>query len=409
VNRRSKKLDISLYDTIFLFILALIPRFTFLISKMLLPEGLPQAYDAKEFINQAHLLMDKGIIDIDFNGIFYVGFYSILGLILKIINSTDAFVVFQMLINALTVILVYKLGVEILHRRAAIISSLLYAFLLPLIHWSIFITSDSLFISLMVLQAYLAVRCIKYNRTSCWVKLLLISIYMVFFRPTGIITLAFTMIYLLINIDVKGFIIRHKKIVVIAAGIMVVFLTIAIEKIINNPLTGSIERNMYWLLTEIYSNGQMYDIKTPYDLKFDAKIPPGEDYIFAFTYFKDNFLSIMSLYLRRIVAFAGVWIWKLNEMPLIRGISYLTFYGVTFLLMIIGVIDMFKKDLMKRGSIVLFMIGSIMIFTTFFFMDSAYRYRVPALVFGIYLLAQGISAVTECIRVKPFSKIRFGR
>lgn len=406
MNYRTNKLDRSLYDTIFLFVLAMIPRFIFLVSSMLRPEGLPQAFDAKEFINQAHLLMNKGVINLDFNGVFYVGFYSVLGLFLKIINSTDAFVVFQMLINALTVILVYKLGMEILDKRAAIISSVLYSFLLPIIYWSIFITTDSLFISLMLLQAYLSVLCIKYNRKNSWIKLLFVSIYMIFFRPTGIVTLVFTIIYLLINLDVKGFIIKHKRIAVVTGGILVIFLVIAIEKIIHNPLTGSIERNMFWLLTEIYSNGQMYDIKTPYDLKFNAKVPPGQDYIFAFTYFKYNFLNIINLYLRRIAAFAGVWIWKISEMPLLWSVSHIVFYGATFLFMIIGVIDMHRKSLMKKGSIVLFMIGSILIFTTFFFMDSAYRYRVPALVFGVYLVSQGISSIIEWIRMKPFNKIR---
>lgn len=404
MNRRTKLVSKSSYDYIILFVLALIPRFIYLTKKMMLPGGLPKAFDTKVYLEQARDFAYHGYVQMDFNGIFYVSYYSVLGIFLRAFNSTLAFVIFQMLINALTVILVYKLGMEISSRKAAIISGVLYSFLLPLIHWSIFITTDSLFVTLMILQAYISVRCIKYNIRRNWIELLLISLYMVFFRPTGIITLAFTAIYLLINLNIKGFVLKHRKAFLSALGIFIVLIAVFINKIISHPVLKSLEANMYWLLTEVYTNGQMYDIRTSHDYIFKAKVPPGHDFVFAINYFKNNFSDIMILYLRRILTFAGVWVWKLHDLTALRRIIYIAFSSGVFILFVVGIIDMVIKRTMKKASIVLFMIASIMIFTVFFFMDSAYRYRVPALVFSIYPVAQGIVAFVELIKTRVYTK-----
>jgi 4-amino-4-deoxy-L-arabinose transferase and related glycosyltransferases of PMT family len=403
--RRLKAQDKNLRDLLCLVILALIPRIAFIIYKIHIRGALPQAYDTKMYLEQAYAFINEGIIDKDFNGIFYVSYYSFLGVLLKIFRSTDIIVYIQMFINALTVILVYKLGKEIFNRRAAIVSGILYSFLYPLIHWSIFITTDSLFITLMLLQAYFAVLCVKYNRRDSWIKLVILSVYMIFFRPTGIVTLAFTALYLMINADIKGFISRHKKIMISFAVVLAGLLIVIVKIMISLPLTGSLQRNLYWLLTEVYTNGQVYDIKTPYDMKFEAIIPPGNDFTFAALYFKHNFSKILLLYLRRIASFSGVWIWKLNTMSVFKTVTYLLFYGMSFVLLVIGIIDTFRQKLARKGSIVFFMILSIMLFTTFFFMDSAYRYRVPALVFGIFLIAQGAVAAKDYIKAK-FSALK---
>jgi len=402
VNPGTKEISKSSYDYLALFLLALIPRFFFLTRKMMLPGGLPKAFDSKVFLEQARDFAYHGYVQLDLNGIFYVSYYSILGIFLRLFHSTLAFVIMQMLINALTVILVYKLGIEIFDRKAAIISGIIYSFLFPLIHWSIFITTDSLFVTLMLLQAYLSVRCIKYNKRSSWIKLLLISIYMIFFRPTGIITLAFTAIYLLINLNIKGFVLKHRRVFLSALGILIVLIAVTANKIFSHPVLKSFEANLYWLLTEVYTNGQMYDVRSSHDYIFNAKVPPGNDFLFALNYFKNNFTDIMILYFRRIITFAGVWVWKFHDLTVIRRTVYIAFSSMVFILLVIGIIDMFRKRIMKRASIVLFMIASIMIFTIFFFMDSAYRYRVPALAFAIYPVAQGIGAVIELVRVKLF-------
>jgi hypothetical protein len=402
--RRIEAQDKNFRDLLCLVILALIPRIIYLIYKIHIHGGLPQAYDTKMYLEQAYAFIDKGIVDKDFNGIFYVSYYSILGLLLKIFHSTDIIVYIQMFINALTVILVYKFGNEILNRRAAIISGIFYSFLYPLIHWSIFITTDSFFITLMLLQAYIAVLCVKYNKRDSWIKLIVLSLYMIFFRPTGIVTLTFTALYLLVNADIKGFIRRHRKIAISAAVVLAGFLAAAVKIMISQPLTGSLERNLYWLLTEVYTNGQMYDIRTPYDMKFDAIIPPGYDFVFAAAYFKNNFLNVLLLYLRRIAAFNGVWVWKLNTMSSFKIILYFLFYGLAYVFLFIGIVDMHRERLMRKGSIVFFMILSILLFTTFFFMDSAYRYRVPALVFIIFPVAQGVVATLNHIKSKNMVK-----
>lgn len=407
MEREIKAHDKNLRDLICLVILALLPRIVYLSYKIHVHGGLPQAYDTKMFLDQAYAFINEGIVDKDFNGIFYVSFYSIVGLLLKVFRSTYIIVYIQMFVNALTVMLVYKLGKEILNRRAAIISGIIYSFLYPLIHWSIFITTDSFFITLMLLQSYLAVLCVKYKKRVNWLELIIVSVYMIFFRPTGIITLVFTAFYLLINADIKGFVRRHKKIVLAFSALFAVLLAVTVKILINYPLTGSLERNLYWLLTEIYSNGQMYDIKTPYDLKFNAKTPPGTDMVFALTYFKYNFINIMHLYLRRILAFTGVWIWKLNTMSSLRIFMYFLFYGLAYVFLVVGIVDMFRQRLMRKGSIVLCMIFSILIFTTIFFMDSAYRYRMPALVFVAFLIAQGVVAFWDFIKTLKVGKMHW--
>lgn len=385
---RTHKKEIIVY--IILAVIALIPRITFYFDRLLSVKGLPRTHDTAWYIKHANLLISNFQIDMDFNGIFYFSFYSLLAVLLLIFKSQSIIVFIQMVINALTVILVYKLCLEFTSRRVAVIAGILYSFLWPVIFWSAFIITDSLFISLMVLQAYLAVKASKYKQRNHFVYLSIVSLYMMFFRPTGVVSLGFVLLYLAVNFNFFQYV-RQKAKWFILGAIALVACIFAVEKVIySHDLTASLLRNMWWLLDENYSKGMIYDIKTPYDYKFQAKMPKYLEEFFILKYFFYNFFDIMVLYGKRLVSFFGVWVWKFKE----RGINYQikhllpSLIGVTCIT--IGYWRFKANKMFKVASITLFMSGSIVFFTVFFFMDAAYRYRIPALVFLIIPLAQGI-------------------
>jgi len=98
MEREIKAHDKNLRDLICLVILALLPRIVYLSYKIHVHGGLPQAYDTKMFLDQAYAFINEGIVDKDFNGIFYVSFYSIVGLLLKVFRSTYIIVYIQMVL-----------------------------------------------------------------------------------------------------------------------------------------------------------------------------------------------------------------------------------------------------------------------------------------------------------------------
>lgn len=377
-------------DLLALVALALLPRLIYYFSGLLSQNGLPQAHDTQWYLEHAELLISSFHIDIDFNGIFYLSYYSLLAVMLLVFKTQAGVVFVQILINAFSVILVYKISLMLFNRRAAIISGIVYAFLFPVIYWSMYLITDSLFISLMLLQAYFLIKACDSKRKVFWCLFWGTSLYMVFFRPTGIVTLAFLLPYIIINSDFKNYVRKHKvyilcTCVVAAAGVLYISASDILE-----PLKKSLYYNMRWLLLDNYSNGRIYDIATPYDYGFEPVNESNYLNNFILSFFINNWKHILILYARRIISFSGVWVWKLAGADAFTALKYLLPSLAALAALGAGIARMAVCGILRKSFLLILEVLSIMFFTVFFFMDSAYRYRVPSLVFLGMICAYGL-------------------
>ncbi len=373
---------------LFLSVIALYPRLRYFFSQYYSPAGLPRANDTAWYIEHANTLLHSFKIDIHYNGIFYLGYYGLLALMLFVFK-TEALVIFvQVLVNAFSVSLVYKIASIVFNRRAGIFAGLLYAFTWSVISWSMFILSDSFFISLLLLNVYFLLCYYKFSNRKYLYCFLISSFYMVFFRPTGIITLTFILLYIMINLNLKSakaFLARRTAVLVscfvILGGITVYVLTSGVL----NSLFTSFKWSIMWILYTVYSNGQIFDVPTRFDYKFDAIKTVNYFDNFFISYFINNWYHIIVLYCRKAVFF-----WAFSLKDFLQHIKYQSYFIVAYFFSFIGLLSIFKQKLLKRASVLMLVILSIQIFCIVFFMDSSFRYRDPALVFLNMIAGFGI-------------------
>jgi hypothetical protein len=154
-----------------------------------------------------------------------------------------------------------------------------------------------------------------------------------------------------------------------------------------NAIFSSFGESMKWLLSSNYAEGHLYDTATRYDYKYEADLRTNIFNNFVLSFFINNWYNILMLYLKRMVAFIGVWILNFDSGSIIGMIKYILFALTPF---IFGIYCMKKNKIMKKAALLLFVILSVVFFCVFFFMDASYRYRVPSLPFIGIVMAYGV-------------------
>lgn len=382
-----------------LIIISLIPRIGYFLFELYSFDGLPVAYDTEWYLEHAYAFLASLKVDMDVNGIFYLGYYSLLALLLGIFKSSTVIVLFQMIVNALTVVLVYKISHALFNRRTAVLAGIIYAITFQIIYWSIFIITDSFFISLLLLTVYLLI--MSYKSESAMYRYLFVacSLYMLIFRPTGLVTLTFIFVYIMINLNYRG--LKDywigKRLYLLLAGLVIILTAglLIIKSGLLDSLIYSLEGHLIWLLSENYATGRLFDIETPYDYKYEAQMDTNYFNNFALSFFINNWNHILVLYARRAMTFLGVWVWKIGDADLLIKLKYLLPIALGGLLGIAGISSIVRNRILKETSILFLVVLSIQFFCLIFFMDSAYRYRVPSLVFLGILVAYGIDRVID--------------
>lgn len=353
--------------------------------------GFPRAYDTNWYIEHANAFINSFKIDMTIDGIFYFSYYSLLSLLIKLFKSEITIVLFQMVLSALSVILVYNIALLLFNRGTAFFAGILYAFTWPVITWSAFIITDSFFITLLLLNVFFLLKVFE-NKNKYYKYLFVISsIYLLFFRPTGIVSLAFIFIYIFAHMN------GNKRIFVSALIFVTMTSFMAFQYIESlKPLVESFNINLKWLLEENYSNGQIFDVPTRYDYIFNAVKEVKYFNSFAFSFFINNWFHILVLYIRRAVFF---WAFSLENFSITK-IYYIIVYAFGFF----GMASIYRNKIIKRTSILFLIIFSIMFFCILFFMDSAFRYRAPALVFANIIAAYGLERFVSAVYFKGVLK-----
>jgi 4-amino-4-deoxy-L-arabinose transferase-like glycosyltransferase len=362
-------------------------------------KGFPQSDDTKWYLDYAYSLMAHFKVGLDMNDILYIGYNVLLTLMLAVFKDPIAIIFIQVITASLSVILVYKISKLIFNRMTAVIASLLYAYSWDITLWSTYILTDSFFISLLLLSVFCLLKFYESGKNVYKILFIVTAIYMLIFRPAGIVTVSFIMVYVLINLNratLLGFFKRYKYVI---GGVLVVAVISCLFVFTSNkldPLIASLQFNAKKVLYNIYATGWLFDKASPYDHNYrpDYTINIFNSLILSFIV--NNWDHILMIYGRRALALLGRWVFTI-DLTSIRGVLRFGWYSLPVIMFLIGTFAVIRNGLSKKASILWLAILASCVFCVIFFIDSMYRYRAPALPFVFIAAAYGADRVIQFI------------
>lgn len=355
-------------------------------------KGFPVTDDSLWYLNYAQNLLIDFKISLHINDILYFSYNILLAGLLAIFKTPEKIIFIQGVVAGLSVILVYKIALMIFNRPTAIIATLLYGVSSELAHWAMFILTDSFFVSLLLLVVYLLLMAIKTKSTNYKAAFIFASCYMLFFRPTGCVSLFFIFIYLLIALPRATLLAFVKKYYLPLTAVLVLGVGVPIYAFISgklDPLIESLAYNGKLVLYNIYAFGWIHDIPSTYDYYYDPNYEIDKFDSLIFSFLINNWSDILVLYYRRAIIFLGNWPLCLRITGIRSFILYFT-NAWPAILFFSGLFWSIYNKKMKDSAILWLMVLAIFIFCVVLFIDSMYRYRMPAMPFIAIISAYGL-------------------
>ena len=261
--------------------------------------------------------------------------------------------------------------------------------------WSMYILADSFFISLLLLCVYFLLLFMESNKGIYKLLFIMTLLYMLVFKPTGIISVGFIMVYLVINLHRKTIVDFVKKNRLALGAFVTAAVAVGLYLYIGNkldPLISSMQFNAKKVLYNIYAKGWIYDRPSSHDHFYrpDYMINIGNSLIVSFVI--NNWDHIVIVYGKRIIAFLGRWVWEI-DLTSKRGVLRFAKNILPTVLFLVGTAFAIKNRLFRQASIVWLMIFGVFVFCILFFIDGMYRYRTPAIPFIAIAVAYGADRV----------------
>ncbi|MFD0677892.1 MULTISPECIES: glycosyltransferase family 39 protein [unclassified Paenibacillus] len=335
-------------------------------------------------------------IGLQMNDIMYIGYNLLLALLLGIFKDPLAVIFIQAVTAGLSIIFVYKISRMLFNKATAIIASFFYYYYSWTITlWSMYILSDSFFISLLLLNVYLLLKFMQSNKSVYKVLFILSSLYILVFRPTGVVSLFFIMIYILINLDKQklwGFVKKHRFVIggSLTTGVIAGIYLFSGSKL--DPFLSSMQFNAKMVLYNVYAKGWIYDRPSPYDYFFKPDYTINVLNSLILSFILNNWDHVSVLYGKRIIAFIGKWAWDI-KLTGVRSYVRLGWYLLPATLFLIGTIAAIAKGIFRKVSILWLVILAVFVFCIILFIDGMYRYKAPSLPFIMIVVAYGLERV----------------
>lgn len=353
--------------------------------------GLPQTPDSDWYVQYARNLAENLSIGLNINEILYLGYNLLLTLLLSLFKTTAAVVLVQSVVASLSIILVYKTARLLFSRNTALLAGLFYLAIWDITLWSIHVLSDSFFVSLVLLCVYLLLRATEPGQTSCRWLFAGFSLYMCFFRPTGILIMAMMLLYIAGRIGrdrARGFVVRYRWGLGVGLAMLMTVSAVLYFRNALDPLFHSLQYNAKLVLYNVYAKGWIYDKSTAYDYFFrpDYRIDVADSLVLSFL--ANNWESVSVLYFRRAIAFLGTWTWE-SQIRTPGDLLFFLFKLLPSILFAIGTVAALRDGKFGRASILWLIILAVFSFCIFLFIDAMYRYRFPALPFVAIIAAYG--------------------
>lgn len=253
-----------------------------------LHEGIRTSVDSTVYIENAlkPLVM---LIDLNTHDFWYIGYTSLLGLILSVMGSLSGMIVVQIIFSGLALLALYRL---VLHLsgdiRTAFVACFFCIFWFEIHTWNFFIYTESLFTSCSIISFYFLVtskKPIQYFLT------LIFILFTCLIRPVGISFLVSTFIYWLLTIELSS---KVKGIISVSA--------ILISVLLADKMLGSFELISSYTKAEIIYPNVKILIATPGSINVpESKSPVWQLFLFA-AYNPLYFLKLCAL---KLILFFG--------------------------------------------------------------------------------------------------------
>lgn len=365
---------------------------------------LPYSEDSVWYINYAGAFIANLMDGLDINDTLYFGYNSLLATLLAIFGNTTAIVITQAITAGFAVILVYKIACLLFNRNTAIIASLFYIWNWDITLWTLYILSDSFFVSLLLLCTYLLLMATGTGEKLHRRLFVFTALYMMVFRPTGI-AIAFVMfIYLLLALPratLWAFIKRYYKAAIVFVAIAVGALIYVYTDAKMELLVESIRFNVKKVLYNVYAKGWIFDKPTVHDHFFRPNYTIDVCNSLAISFIYNNWADVSIIYLKRAMAFLGRWVLAM-DVGSAKGIFITIGHGLPTLMFICGTVAAVINGLFRRASILWLIVIAIAAFCIGIFIDWMYRYKLPAIPFIIIIVAYGTERTLNGMR-------RFGK
>ncbi|TBL77277.1 glycosyltransferase family 39 protein [Paenibacillus thalictri] len=376
-------------------LLSLDVRLRYLLYLLSSGKGLPYSEDAQWYIDYAQNLIATFSIGHEMNDLMYIGFNVLLALLLAIVKDPLIVMYIQVVTAALSVILVYKIARILFNRTTAILAGYFFHDLWDITLWTVYVLADSFFISLLLLCVYFLLQFKDTGKKAYKILFIVSAIYMLVFKPTGIVMVMFIAIYLLLNTHRETIFTFLKKHRLAIGGSLTILIIASLSLYLGHkldPLITSMQFNAKKVLYNIYAKGWIYDKPSNYDHFFrpDYTINIFNSLILSFLI--HNWDHILVIYARRALAFLGRWVWDI-DLHSKRGIVKFADNLMPSLLFILSTVSAFKTGTFRKASILWLIVLAIFIFCIVFFIDGLYRYRAPAIPFIVIIVGYGAERI----------------
>lgn len=359
--------------------------------------GLPQCDDSRWYMNYAGSLLANLRDGLDINDTFYFGYNILLSLLLAVFKDPAVVILVQAVTASFSVILVYKIAKLLFNRATAVIASIFYVGTYDITLWSMYLLSDSFFLSLLLLCVYLLLMALETKKPLYRTLFVLSALYLLVFRPTGVIALAFILVYIAVRLDgqtVRNFLTAHRTAIgVVFAGVAVTGAYLYAGGHLE-PLISSVQFNAKKVLYNIYAKGWIYDKPTPHDYFFrpDYSINVCNSLILSFII--NNWDHVSIIYGKRAAAFLGRWVWD-ADVGSLKGILRLADSLIPLALFTVGTAAAVANRRFRKASVLWLVILAVFAFCVLVFIDWMYRYRLPAVPFIAIIAAYGAERIVH--------------
>lgn len=257
----------------------------------LITKGITLEFEAGKYINEAYLLLNEGHLSSK-NLWFYSFQILLLAAAIKTkIGFTFVYLV-QLLINAASTIIFYRLCKRFSSSRAALIATLLLIFNLPLQELNVYLQTESIFVSFTIFFSYILLSLSSINKRTVLIISLCLFILSIT-RPNGLMIIPAALIFLYLK-SIRRF--SFSRQVFVAASLSIGFLYI-----INVALGSGGE----WRFMLAFQKELVLCADTPYFI--NIKISDNPHSIEGFSYYIiHNFQQFIRLAFLKTIAFWGL-------------------------------------------------------------------------------------------------------
>jgi 4-amino-4-deoxy-L-arabinose transferase-like glycosyltransferase len=383
-------------------------------------QSFPQAADSTWYLNYAYSLLENKRIGLHMDDIMYMGYNLTLTLLIAIFKDPVKIIFIQTVTAGLSVILVYQIARMLFNRLTAIIASYLYCYYTwGITLWSVYILSDSFFISLLLLCVYFLLKYMESSKKLYKILFVVSAIYLTVFKPTGVIAVSFILLYILFNLDKQKIVRFVGKYRLTLGGILASASVAALYLFMSgklDPLLHSMQFNIKMVLYNIYAKGWIYDMPSPHDHPFKTDYNINIMNSLTISFIVNNWDHISILYAKRMVAFLGRWVWT-TDLSSAGGIVAFAKNMIPTILFMTGTVVAIVSGLFRKAAVVWLLVLAVLMFCIIFFIDGMYRYKAPAIpfiaigvAFGAERIIYGaILLVKACVRSLTLFKKREDR